>query len=203
VGTAPLAPALDDRFVVGYSGNLGRAHEFETVLDAAARLRDMPKILFLMIGGGAYFTQLQRRVEEAGLGPMFRFLPYQERGLLRCSLGDADVHWLSLRPALEGLIVPSKFYGIAAAGRPTIAITSPDGEIARVVAQYGCGAVVPPASGGQLAEVLRGWASDPSGVIEMGQRARQMLDAHYTRNQAFAAWERLVEKIASSPGSAD
>ena len=112
-----------DKFVVGYSGNLGRAHEFETVLAAAERLRDNPDIIFLFIGGGHQITELARRVESQGLGDKFRFLPYQSDEVLKYSLSVPDVHWISLRPAMEGLIVPSKVYGIAAAGRPIIAVT--------------------------------------------------------------------------------
>ena len=122
---------LADRFVVGYSGNLGRGHEFQTVLAAAEHLRhDDQRLCFLFIGGGKKFAELADAVRERGLDQVFRFLPYQERGLLRLSLGVADVHLMSLKPELEGLIVPSKLYGIAAAGRPIIAIAAPDGEIA-------------------------------------------------------------------------
>jgi hypothetical protein len=109
--------SLQGRFVVGYSGNLGRAHDYATVLAAAERLRDHPNIIFLFIGGGYQLKQLADQVRNRGLSN-FRFFDYQDRALLKFSLGVPDVHWLSLRATVEGLIVPSKFYGIAA-GRPT------------------------------------------------------------------------------------
>src|SRR5262249_6962672 len=146
---------LQDRFVIGYSGNLGRGHEFETLLAAAEQLRDVPEILFLLIGGGSGFDALQQKGAERRLDVLFHFLPYQERDRLKYSLPAIDVHWLSLRPELEGLIVPSKFYGVAAAGRPTIAITSPQGEIARLIKRHGCGVVVEPGDAVRLANHLR------------------------------------------------
>src|SRR6266571_2155115 len=97
---------LEDKFVVGYSGNLGRAHEFNSILSAAERLRDHPRILFVLIGGGHQFDQLAHRVEKRGLQQMFRFMPYQGQALLKYSLNVPDVHWLSLKPELEGLMVP-------------------------------------------------------------------------------------------------
>src|SRR5262249_53428131 len=112
---------LENKFVVGYSGNLGRPHEFETVLMAASQLKNKTGIVFLFIGGGKRFDELSRRVKAAGLEHLFYFAPYQKSKLLKFSLSVPDVHWISLKPALEGLIVPSKFYGIAAAQRPTIA----------------------------------------------------------------------------------
>ena len=83
----PLRQAwgLQGKFVFGYSGNLGRAHEFDTVLAAAERLRDDPRIVFLMIGGGKRFDELARAVKQRALAGFFRFMPYQERKMLAYS----------------------------------------------------------------------------------------------------------------------
>jgi glycosyltransferase involved in cell wall biosynthesis len=106
------------------------------------------------------------------------------------------VHWLSLKPKLEGLIVQSKFYGIAAAGRPVIAITAADGEIARLVSQNDCGRVIAPGDVNALTETVIELSEKPSLVAEMGRRARSMLDAQFTRMQALGRWRRLVDSIS-------
>jgi glycosyltransferase involved in cell wall biosynthesis len=183
---------LEHKFVVGYSGNLGRAHEIDTVLSAAALLRDNPHIAFLFIGGGNQFDRLGRLANERGLGQLFRFIAYQPQELLKLSLSVPDVHLISLRPELEGLIVPSKFYGIAAVGRPIISITTSDGEIARLVRQHECGLVVEPGNGPALAESLIMLCKDPIRVTEIGNRARSMLDRHFTCRHAFGRWEKLL-----------
>jgi glycosyltransferase involved in cell wall biosynthesis len=134
-------------------------------------------------------------VKQRGLEQSFRFFPYQDQTQLKYSLCAADVHWISLRPEMEGLIVPSKFYGIAAAGRPVIAITSRDGEIARLVEEHGCGLVISPGDAGSLAEGLELLSADEKRVGEMGRRARAMLDASFTSRQAFKRWAQLLEKI--------
>ena len=130
--------------MVGYSGNLGRAHESETILAAATQLRDESNFVFLLIGGGKQFDALAERVKARQLEGRFRFVPYQKSKSLKFSLSVPDVHWLSLKPQLEGLIVPSKFYGIAAAGRPMIAIAAEDGEIGWLISQHQCGHVIKP-----------------------------------------------------------
>jgi glycosyltransferase involved in cell wall biosynthesis len=186
---------LMDSFVVGYSGNLGRAHEFETVLGAASQLKDQRRIVFLMIGGGHQFDQLAQTVKSRRLEQTYRFVPYQDHTLLKYSLSVPDVHWLSLKPKLEGLIVQSKFYGIAAAGRPVIAITAADGEIARLVSQNDCGRVIAPGDVNALTETVIELSEKPSLVAEMGRRARSMLDAQFTRMQALGRWRRLVDSI--------
>src|SRR6516225_10080845 len=160
------------QFVFGYSGNLGRAHDIGTVLAAAERLRNEPQFIFLMIGGGKRFEELARAVKRQGLTSSFRFIPYQEQKMLSHSLAVADAHWLSLNPKLEGLIVPSKFYGIAAVGKPIIVIGNKDGEIARLVQHHGCGIVVAPGDAEALVDGLRLLSSAPETISEMGRRAR-------------------------------
>ena len=186
---------LQHKFVVGYSGNLGRAHEFETVLAAAVRLRTDPRIVFLFIGSGHRMDELARIVKARGLESTFRFFPYQDRALLKYSLSAADVHWISLKPALEGLIVPSKFYGIAAAGRPIIAITARDGEIARLVQEHNCGLVIEPGQAEQLALALQQLSTDAPSLVGMGLRARAMLEAHFSRQHAFNRWSDMLNKM--------
>jgi colanic acid biosynthesis glycosyl transferase WcaI len=186
---------LADKFVIGYSGNLGRAHEFETVLAAAERLRDEPRAAFLMIGGGKRFEELSSAVQARGIAGAFRFLPYQARTLLSYSLGAADVHWVSLDPRLEGLIVPSKFYGIAAAGKPVVVIGAGNGELAQLVQRHDCGFAIAPGDSNTLAATLRRLSDAPQQVSEMGTRARKMLDAHFTRRQGLARWRRLLDQL--------
>jgi glycosyltransferase involved in cell wall biosynthesis len=183
---------LEHKFVVGYSGNLGRAHEIDTVLSAAALLRDDPHIVFLFIGGGNQFDRLSQLANERGLGHLFRFIAYQPQELLKLSLSVPDVRLISLRPELEGLIVPSKYYGIAAVGRPIISITTSDGEIAQLIRQHESGLVVEPGNGPALAESLIMLCKDPIRVTEIGNRARSMLDRHFTCRHAFGRWEKLL-----------
>jgi colanic acid biosynthesis glycosyl transferase WcaI len=186
---------LADKFVLGYSGNLGRAHDFETVLGAAERLRDEPRVAFLMIGGGKRYAELSAAVQTRGLAGAFRFLPYQARTLLSYSLGAADVHWVSLDPRLEGLIVPSKFYGIAAASKPIIVIGDPNGELCRLVQRNACGFAIAPGDSEALAATLRQVLNAPQAVLDTGDRARKMLDAHFTRRQGLARWRQLLNRL--------
>ena len=122
--------------------------------------------------------------------------------MLAYSLGAPDVHWLSLNPKLEGLIVPSKFYGIAAAGKPIIVIADKDGELARLVQEHGCGVVIEPGDAGALVGALLRMASEPGAITEMGMRARKMLDAHFTRQKAFERWCRLLDQLEQSHAAA-
>ena len=187
-----LVWGLQDKFVLGYSGNLGRAHEYETLLDAAELLKGEPDIVFLFIGGGHKVEKLRADAERLGLAGAFRFRPYQDASLLPQSLTLPDAHWLSLLPAMEGLIVPSKFFGIAAAGRATLAVTDPAGEIAGLLARHDCGVTVAPGAGKAMAAAILEMKRHPDRLARMGENARAMLDQLFTKQRAFAHWERVL-----------
>jgi glycosyltransferase involved in cell wall biosynthesis len=216
---------LDRAFVACYSGNLGRAHEFETILGAAGRLvarertseatreqtpgertgesprrpganadAAMPPIRFVFIGGGPQRRTVQDAVAARGLANV-SFQPYQARADLSQSLSAGDVHLVSLRPELEGYIVPSKLYGILAAGRPTLFIGDPAGEIARIVDTERIGYVVDQGDAAGLADRLLQLARDEPLREEMGARARALLRERFDQRIALETWRKLLESV--------
>jgi hypothetical protein len=143
---------LVGRRVIGYSGNLGRAHDLPGVQAfIAAMTAADPELVFLFVGGGAGGERLTNWVQAHGLSSVL-FRPYQPRERLAESLSVPDLHLVSLAPACEGLIMPSKLYGILAAGRPVIAVSDPRGAVAELVRGFGVGVVW---ERGREEEVLR------------------------------------------------
>lgn len=194
----PLRQAwgLEGKFVVAYSGNLGRAHEFATLLDAADQLRDKPDVVFAFIGGGHQHAALEAEARARGL-PNVRFVAYQPRALLCHSLGVADVHWVSLRPELEGLMVPSKIYGVLAAGRPAVMVGDPDGEIGRLLRRHDCGVTVPAGEGTKLAAAVLELRQAPDFREAMGFRARAAFEQNFAPAHALGSWSRLLPRAGS------
>ena len=186
---------LEGKFVVGYSGNLGRAHEYQTMLGAAEILRGRTDIVFLFIGGGHLSGPMKDAIEARGLAEKFLFRPYQPPHLLPQSLTIPDIHWLSLTPAMEGLIVPSKLYGILAAGRPTIAVTDRDGEVARTVLKSDCGLHALPGDSPALADAIAALADSAQTTARMGGNARKLLDSNFSRERAFELWRRVIVAV--------
>lgn len=187
---------LSGKFVVGYSGNLGRVHEFETLLDAAARLKDDSAVVFSIIGRGPRLREVEARVKRDGLANV-RFEPHQPREMLAASLGVADVHVSVLEPRFEGLVHPSKLYGIMAAGRPTIFVGDPDGESSRILANTKSGVSIRTGDGEGLANMIRSLRDDPASVAAMGGAARCAFDAKYDLRRALQLWESLLETLVS------
>jgi colanic acid biosynthesis glycosyl transferase WcaI len=185
---------LGDAFVVGYSGNLGRAHELGTIVEAMRALAGDGRVRFLVIGGGAQLDRV--RGETAGL-PHVQFQPYQPREVLSESLSAADAHLVSLQPSLEGLIVPSKFYGALAVGRPVIYIGSREGDLARLTIEHDVGIVVAPGDGNGLVRAISELAGDRARAEAMGARGRALYEGRFAAPIAFGEWERILSEAAA------
>lgn len=185
---------LSNEFVVGYSGNMGRAHEFDTILGAVEELNDSANIKFIFIGGGAKKSWLEEQVKSRHLNNVI-FKPYQERSQLMHSLCVPDIHLISLYPTLEGLIVPSKFYGIAAAGRPVIFLGSKDGEIARKLTDSNCGISLELSNVKGLVSYLIELSQNYDAVDYMGKHSRELFMKNYDKPIAIDRWENLLTKI--------
>ena len=182
---------LEKKFVVGYSGNMGRTHDLDVIMSAAEKLKDNKQIHFLFIGNGAQLKNLQLFVVDKMLENVM-FQPYQERDQLAVSLSAADVHLISLKPSLEGLIMPRKFYGITAVGRPVIYLGDQIGEIASIVQEVSCGYAVDGDDVDGLVESISNLADDPDLCRGMGIQARKLFDARFTKSQALDAWTQLL-----------
>ena len=187
-------------FIVGYSGNLGRAHDASTMLEAARLFSedDDGEFRFLFIGGGAKHKLIEeQRSKDPRLGDMIVTRGYRPRSQLRASLTVPDVHWLSLIPELEGLIVPSKFYGAIAVGRPVIFIGDTDGEIARQLSRANCGQSFAPGDAEGVATYLKHLQSNPTLRAELGENARHFCENELTRRARMGEWLSLIKELTA------
>lgn len=186
---------LEANFVVGYSGNLGRAHEFETLVQAMLATSDIAHLRFLFIGQGAQWAALQARVREFGLSERVMFRGFQPSSMLRFSLSVPDVHVVTLQAELEGLIVPSKLYGAMAVGRPIAFIGDADGEVARTLRAHGCGTSVQVNQVQALADAFRRYASEPEALLREGQSAYAAFTQGFSCKLAVARWSALLRTL--------
>lgn len=185
---------LDDRFVVMHSGNIGYAQDLSTLLDAAALLRDVDRIEFVLIGSGAMGGGLAERVKREGLRNV-RFLPYQPRERLPESLATGDVHVVGLASGLAGYVVPSRLYGILAAGRPVIVHADADSETAQIVAEHGCGVVLPPGEPALLAHAIRDACDGRLDLGQMSEAARAYAVAEASRDVAIGRYRAVISNV--------
>jgi len=194
-GTSPFIDRWDlhDKFVVGYSGNIGRFHDLETPMEAARRLQDEEDLLFLFVGEGYNKRYCQQYVEEHGLQNV-RFETYVPREELGHLLGTFDLGLVTLLEGQEGLSVPSKTFGLLAAGTPVLSVMSPRSEIARILDEEQCGVCVRPGDVDGLVAAIRRLKDDDERRKTLSANAKGAIARKYGLH---AVADRYVELIRS------
>jgi colanic acid biosynthesis glycosyl transferase WcaI len=175
-------------FVVLHAGNLGFYGAWETVIKAARRL-DHDGIGFVFVGEGARRAELE--ASAAGCDKV-RFLPFRPADQVPYVLAAGDVHLVTVKKGLEGVVVPSKLYSILAAGRPVLALASEESDAARVIRRTGCGVVADPDDPASLALAVQGLSRDRECLARMGERAREAAP-NFSMERELARFVRVIE----------
>lgn len=181
-------------FVVAYSGNLGRVHDMDTMIGAIRKLAGEPRVVFQFIGGGPRLPDVRRAVASLGLGNV-RFVEARPRSELAVSLAAADAHLVSLKPAFDRMVNPSKLAGILAAGRPALYIGTTDGANARLLAHEACGHTFALGDSDGLAAAILHLRDNPAIAAELGRHARAAYTRHFTLTGALDRWGAILRSL--------
>jgi glycosyltransferase involved in cell wall biosynthesis len=187
---------VDKKFVVMHSGNVGHAQDLDSLIRAGTFLRDLEDLRILIIGMGARHAELVALAELHEVDQV-QFLYYQSRAVLPQSLSAADVHVVGLAAGLAGYVVPSRLYGILAVGRPVIVAADAESETAQLVAEVGCGIVVPPGRPELLARAIRDAHDGKYDLEAMGARGREWVEREADRSVAGRRYRELLLELAS------
>jgi colanic acid biosynthesis glycosyl transferase WcaI len=185
---------LTDRFVVMHSGNVGHAQNLDALIRSATFLRDLGDLCVAIIGAGARHADMVALTERLGADGVV-FAPYQPREVLSQSLSTANVHVVGLERGLSGYVVPSRLYGIMAAGRPVIVAAEDESETAQLVREVGCGIVVAPGRPDLLAQAIRDAHDGRLDLEEMGRLARDHVVANGDTRIATDRYRRLLAEL--------
>lgn len=188
---------LVNRFTVLYSGNMGRCHDVETIVEAMQHLKHEP-IQFMFIGGGAKQPVLEQQVAELGLANV-RFLPYQSKEDLPYSLTACDLALVSVSEDMGELVAPSKLYSALASGRPIAAICSPKSYLNPLIATADCGATFENGQGKKLAEYIAYLNSDRIMAERLGAKGRRYMETHFTPTKIATEYAQVLAKAVSEP----
>ncbi len=175
----PLARQGNPRqLVLLYSGNLGLAHDLDTLTESMRELRNDDRFHFLFVGSGGRRQELADFCKAHSITSL-ELRPYVQRESLSYSLSAGDIGLVTQREACCGSVVPSKVYGLMAAGRPILFIGPRDATPARIVERFSCGWHVNCNDSGALTALLKYLAAHPSEVAKAGQNARKALLENY------------------------
>lgn len=180
--------------VIGYSGNFGRAHDTTTILGAIEALKADARVKFLFIGAGDGYDKLKAEIRAAKLKNAL-FKPYQDRIDLPISLSVPDIHWLSLKTALDGFLLPSKIYGIMAAGRPVIFVGARDGDLSRLIREEDIGYPVEIGDSLGFVNAINQLAESESVYQRKAENSRRCLEQNFSQEIIIDKWDRTLTKL--------
>ncbi len=190
--------AWADKFVVLFAGNLGMVQGLETVIQAAALLRQRDDVAFVFVGDGSDRGRLETLAAGENLTNV-RFLGHHPHADMPAFMRAADALLVHLRPsAIADHAVPTKILSYFAAGRPVICTTG--GAAAELVSAASSGVTVAPGDPAALAAAIAHVASlSVDARQQLGRNGRAYLDAHFEKHTVIDGYERALMEVAGAP----
>lgn len=179
------------RFVIVHAGNLGFYGAWETLI-RAARMLESQGIGLVFIGEGS----MKKRVQDAAQNcRSIRFLPFFAASEIPAVMAAGDLHVVTIRRDLEGVVVPSKLYNILAYGRPILAIATENAEVTRLVQRYECGITGDPDDATQVTQAVDSLLQTPERLEHMSRQARALAKT-YDRLSELRKFVAVIEEAA-------
>ena len=193
---------LDGKYVIMYSGNIGLYYDLERLIEVVGRFKpgtktaDGREVVFAFVGAGSVLDTLVLYVEEHNMDNVI-FIPYQDKADLVYSLNAGDIHWCVNAKGIKGVSCPSKYYGLAAAGKPVIGVLESGSEIRCLIEDTSGGLCCEPGEYDQVEENIRWFIKNAnSGELKaMGNRSRKNLEKNLTRNVSVRKYAEEILKL--------
>lgn len=195
---------LDGKFVIMYSGNIGLYYDLENLIKIIEKFKygirtvDGKEVVFAFIGAGAMLDRLMQYKKTHHMDNMV-FIPYQDKKDLIYSLNSGDVHWVVNAKGIKGVSCPSKFYGIAAVGKPVLGVLEKDSEIYLLIKETKCGLVAEPEDYETIEQNVKWFIdnADSNETICMGQRGRAYLLKNLTKQISVEKYKKVILEVSN------
>lgn len=190
---------LDGKFVIMYSGNIGLYYDLENLIKvmekfpAGTKTPNGREVIFAFVGAGSMLEQMIAYANEHGMENV-RFIPYQDKEKLIYSLNAAEVHWCVNAKGIKGVSCPSKYYGIAACGKPVLSVLEEESEIRLIIEKTRGGLVSDPGDYRAVEENIRWFIDHADGeeIREMGRRGQEYLVKHLTKEVSVEKYKEAI-----------
>lgn len=182
---------LENKLVVMYSGNVGLYYDLPHLVEVMGRFRTREDVVFVIVGEGACKKDLTKYVEEQKI-PNIVFVPYREKEELIYSLNAADIQLVANAKGIKGISMPSKLYGVMAAGKPILGILEQGTDARYIIELAACGYVADPGDYDKIAELLEKMSNERETLPKLGLNGRLYLEAHLTKEAALERYRQEV-----------
>jgi glycosyltransferase involved in cell wall biosynthesis len=179
---------ISEKFVFLYAGNMGHPQDLESIVECAEKLKDDERFHFLFLGSGVKRKWLETEARENSLTNV-TILPPRPRAEQKLFLNACDVGFVSLVRGMRGVAMPSRTYNFLAAGKPILALTEENSEVARVIEEDRVGWIVPPSEPTKLLQIIYKIYDERNFLSEISKRARKSALDKYSVETAVSKYK--------------
>ncbi|MCM2535842.1 glycosyltransferase family 4 protein [Neobacillus pocheonensis] len=187
---------LENKFIVMYSGNLGLYYDLENIIKVTEHFKNYKDLSFVFIGEGAVKNDMQSVVQREKITNV-HFLPYQPKEFIKYSLNAADIHLVVNQKGIKGVSVPSKIYGVMAAGRPILGVLEKGSEAQMLIDDSNCGAVVEPQDYKAIITTIETFYNmNNQELRQLGMNGRAYLDKYLKREISINKYRDSLREVS-------
>ena len=185
---------LKDKFIIMYSGNIGLYYDLENIIKVIGEFKDREDVVFAFVGDGTVKDKIEAYVSENNLSNV-TFIPYQDKADLIYSLNAADIHWVVNAKGIKGVSVPSKLYGVMAAGKPVLGVLDEGSEARLIVEDCNCGLCIEPGNYKEISNNIKYILNNKEEIRLLGLNGRQYLESNLTKEVSINKYKENILAI--------
>lgn len=182
---------LQDKFIIMYSGNIGLYYDLENIIKVIGEFKDREDVVFAFIGDGTVKSKIEEYVTDNKLNNV-TFIPYQDKADLIYSLNAADIHWVVNAKGIKGVSVPSKLYGVMAAGKPVLGVLDEGSEARLIVEECNCGVCIEPGNYKEISRNIEYILNNKELIKSLGQNSRKYLEVNLTKDVSINKYKETI-----------
>lgn len=182
---------LKDKFIIMYSGNIGLYYDLENIIKVIGEFKDREDVVFAFIGDGTVKSKIEEYVTDNKLNNV-TFIPYQDKADLIYSLNAADIHWVVNAKGIKGVSVPSKLYGVMAAGKPVLGVLDEGSEARLIVEECNCGVCIEPGNYKEISRNIEYILNNKELIKSLGQNGRKYLEVNLTKDVSINKYKETI-----------
>lgn len=187
---------LQDKFIIMYSGNIGLYYDLENIIKVIAKFKEREDVVFAFVGDGIVKKEIERYATENKLSNV-TFIPYQDKADLIYSLNAADIHWVVNAKGIKGVSVPSKLYGVMAAGKPVLGVLDKDSEARLIVDECNCGLCTEPGNYDEIYKKIDFILNNKEEIKRLGINGRNYLESSLTKDVSINKYKNTILSLDS------
>lgn len=188
---------LQDKFIIMYSGNIGLYYDLENIIKVIGKFNGIDDVVFVFVGDGTVKNKIENYVKENKLSNV-TFIPYQDKADLVYSLNAADIHWVVNAKGIKGVSVPSKLYGVMAAGKPVLGVLDKGSEARLIVDECNCGLCTEPGNYDEIYKKIDFILNNKEEIKKLGINGRSYLESNLTKDVSINKYKNTIVSLDSN-----